>query len=148
MNMAAHKILCWDCGREITDMYAYTCPDCGGLLTIKMDLEPLKGMSPEDLRSEPIGVWRYAPFMPVDKKNAVTIKEGGTPLYKTSALGKEIGIKDLYVKYEGANPTGSFKDRGMTIGVSHAVEIGAKIVDAHPRGTHPPALPRMRPRPG
>lgn len=128
LKMAAHKIMCWDCGREVTDMYAYTCPDCGGLLTIKMDLEPLKEMSPEDLHSAPLGVWRYAPFMPVDKKNAVTIQEGGTPLYRTWALGKEIGIKDLYVKYEGANPTGSFKDRGMTIGVSHAVEIGAKIV--------------------
>lgn len=128
LKMAAHKIMCWDCGREITDMYVYTCPHCGGLLTIKMDLEPLKGMTPEDLRSEPMGVWRYAPFLPVDRKNAVSIQEGGTPLYKTSALGKEIGIKDLYVKYEGANPTGSFKDRGMTIGVSHAAEIGAKMV--------------------
>lgn len=128
LNMADHKVVCWDCGREVDDMYVYTCPRCGGLLTIRMDLEPLKGKKPEDLGSEPLGVWRYAPFMPVDRRNAVTIQEGGTPLYKTSALGEEIGIKGLYVKYEGANPTGSFKDRGMTIGVSHAVEIGAKVV--------------------
>lgn len=126
--MADHKIVCWDCGRDVDDMYANTCPTCNGLLTIKVDLEPLKAKKPKDLHHKPIGVWRYGDFMPVDPKNAVTIKEGGTPLYETKALGAEVGVKDLYVKYEGANPTGSFKDRGMTVGVSHAVEIGAKLV--------------------
>jgi threonine synthase len=126
--MAAHKIICWDCGRTIEDQYLDTCPSCGGLLSIKMDLEPLKAMKPKDLHKVPLGVWRYAPFMPADPKSKVSIQEGGTPLYECSALGKDIGIGDLWVKYEGANPTGSFKDRGMTIGVSHAVEIGAKIV--------------------
>lgn len=126
--MTKHEIVCWDCGRKIQDMYVNTCPHCDGLLTIKVDLEPMKALKPKDLHKEPIGVWRYHGFMPVDKKNAVTIKEGGTPLYKTQALGAEVGVKDLHVKYEGANPTGSFKDRGMTIGVSHAVEIGAKLV--------------------
>ncbi|NLL95136.1 MAG: threonine synthase [Thermoplasmatales archaeon] len=126
--MTKHKIVCWDCGRDVVDMYANTCPHCDGLLTIEVDLEPMKALKPKDLHREPIGVWRYHGFMPVDRKHAVTIKEGGTPLYKTQALGAEVGVKDLYVKYEGANPTGSFKDRGMTIGVSHAVEIGAKLV--------------------
>ena len=127
VKMASHEIKCWDCGRTVEDQYADTCA-CGGLLTIKMDLEPLAGKRPEDLHKVPIGVWRYADFMPVDPRNRVSIQEGGTPLYGCSALGKDIGIKDLWVKYEGANPTGSFKDRGMTVGVSHAVEIGAGIV--------------------
>lgn len=126
--MAAHKVKCWDCGCEIEDQYADTCAKCGGLLTVEMDLEPLKEMRPTDLHDKPIGVWRYAPFMPVDTSNAVTILEGGTPLYKCDSLRSEFGLKGLWVKYEGANPTGSFKDRGMTIGVSHAVEIGAKMV--------------------
>ncbi|MCL2143374.1 MAG: threonine synthase [Methanomassiliicoccaceae archaeon] len=126
--MAAHKIICWDCGKVIDDVYADTCASCGGLLTIKMDLEPLKNMRPKDLHKTPIGVWRYAPFLPADPMKKVSIHEGGTPLYDCSALGNEIGIKDLHVKYDGANPTGSFKDRGMTVGVSHASEIGAKVV--------------------
>jgi len=126
--MADHKIICWECGKVIEDQYADTCAKCGGLLMIKMDLEPLKAMKPKDLHRTPIGVWRYAKFLPVDPKKKVSIQEGGTPLYDSSALGKEIGIKDLWVKYDGANPTGSFKDRGMTVGVSHANEIGAKIV--------------------
>ncbi len=126
--MANHKVVCWDCGCTVDDPFTNICPKCGGLLTVKMDLEKVKEKKPEDLRKAPIGVWRYADFLPVDIKNAVTIKEGGTPLYNTRALGAEIGVKDLYVKYEGANPTGSFKDRGMTVGVSHAVELGVKTV--------------------
>ena len=126
--MANHKVICWDCGCDVDDPFVNTCPKCGGLLTVKMDLERVKEMKPQDLAKTPIGVWRYADFLPVDIKHAVTIKEGGTPLYSTKALGAEIGIPDLYVKYEGANPTGSFKDRGMTVGVSHAVELGVNTV--------------------
>ena len=126
--MAAHKVICWDCGVEVDDPYVNTCPRCGGLLTVRMELEKVKEMRPEDLRSEPIGVWRYAPFMPVDASKRVSIQEGGTPLYPTRALGAEIGVENTYVKFEGLNPTGSFKDRGMTMGVSHANELGAKVV--------------------
>jgi threonine synthase len=126
--MAYHKVKCWDCGADVEDPYVNTCPKCNGLLTVKMDLEPVKEMKPEDLRSVPIGVWRYAPFMPIEIPNIVSIQEGGTPLYDTKALGKELGVPDLHVKFEGLNPTGSFKDRGMTVGVSHAKELGAKVV--------------------
>ncbi len=126
--MAAHKVICWDCGAEVTDPYVNTCPTCGGLLTVSMDLEQVKGMKPKDLHNRNIGVWRYHPFLPVDLKNAVSIQEGGTPLYETKALGSEVGVKNTFVKFEGLNPTGSFKDRGMTVGVSHAKELGASVV--------------------
>ena len=127
-EMASHKVVCWDCGVDVEDPFVNTCPRCGGLLTVKMDLEKVKEMKPEDLRSTPIGVWRYAPFMPVDPVNKVSIQEGGTPLYSTRNLGEEIGVPDSFVKFEGLNPTGSFKDRGMTVGVSHAKELGAQVV--------------------
>ncbi len=126
--MANHKVVCWDCGVDVDDPYVNVCPKCGGLLTVKMDLESVKEMKPEDLRNEQIGVWRYHPFLPVDPVHKVSIQEGGTPLYQTKALGEALGVKDSYVKFEGLNPTGSFKDRGMTIGVSHAKELGAKVV--------------------
>jgi threonine synthase len=126
--MAAHKVICWDCGAEVDDPFVNTCPKCGGLLTVKMDLEKVKEMKPTDLHKTQIGVWRYAPFMPVDPEHKVSIQEGGTPLYPTKALGEAIGCKNTFVKFEGLNPTGSFKDRGMTIGVSHAKELGAKVV--------------------
>ena len=126
--MAAHKVVCWDCGAEVDDPFVNTCPKCGGLLTVKMDLEKVKEMKPQDLHKTPIGVWRYAPFMPVDPEHKVSIQEGGTPLYPTRQLGEEIGCKNSFVKFEGLNPTGSFKDRGMTMGVSHAKELGATTV--------------------
>jgi threonine synthase len=123
-----HKVICWDCGKEVEDPYADTCPSCSGLLTVKMDLERVKGMRPADLASRPLGVWRYHPFLPIEPDKAVTLQEGGTPLYPCHTLEQELGVKELYVKYEGANPTGSFKDRGMTVGVSRAIAVGAKVV--------------------
>lgn len=140
MIMAAHKVVCWECGTEVSDAYANLCPKCKGLLTVKMDLSEAKALNPEDLRSTQIGVWRYAPFMPVDIDHKVSIQEGGTPLYKTEALGAEVGVKDAYVKFEGLNPTGSFKDRGMTMGVSRAKELGAKIVGCASTGNTSAAL--------
>ena len=138
--MAAHKVICWDCGAEVDDPFVNTCPKCGGLLTVKMDLEKVKEMKPTDLHKTQIGVWRYAPFMPVDPEHKVSIQEGGTPLYPTKALGEAIGCKNAFVKFEGLNPTGSFKDRGMTIGVSHASELGAKVVGCASTGNTSAAL--------
>ncbi|NLU45635.1 MAG: threonine synthase [Euryarchaeota archaeon] len=126
--MAEHKVICWDCGAEIADPYENTCPRCGGLLTIDIDLDPVREMRPEDLRGTRMGVWRYAPFLPVDPAHKVSIQEGGTPLYETDAVAAELGVREAYVKFEGLNPTGSFKDRGMTVGVSRAKELGATTV--------------------
>lgn len=123
-----YEVRCWECGRKIKDEWLSTCPTCDGLLTIDLDLEKLKELQPFDLRNKPLSVWRYAPFLPVEEENAISLQEGGTPLYRCEALASKIGVQDLRVKYEGANPTGSFKDRGMTVGVSKAVELGAKSV--------------------
>jgi threonine synthase len=124
----SYIVKCFDCGREVTNGLLDSCPACGGLLTVDMDLSSLEGKKLKDLRKAPIGVWRYASFLPVDQRKAVSLLEGGTPLYRCHGLGEKLGIKDLKVKYEGANPTGSFKDRGMTVGVSRAVELGCKVV--------------------
>jgi threonine synthase len=80
-------------------------------------------------------MWRgviqeYWNFLPVEKEsNVITLLEGNTPLIPSSRIRKEVllGI-DLYFKYEGVNPTGSFKDRGMTVAVSKAKEMGSKAV--------------------
>ena len=80
-------------------------------------------------------VWRgvieaYREFLPVsDSTPVITLNEGNTPLIRASRLREAIGAPiELYLKYEGANPTGSFKDRGMTVAVSKAVEEGARAV--------------------
>ncbi|MCU0861125.1 MAG: threonine synthase [Methanomassiliicoccales archaeon] len=124
----SYVIKCFECGAEIGNEMLDACPGCGGLLNVEMDLSRMRGRAPSDLCTRPMGVWRYAPFLPVPAEKAVTIQEGGTPLYDCRALAKELGLARLHVKYEGANPTGSFKDRGMTVGVSKAVQLGCKVV--------------------
>ena len=71
---------------------------------------------------------RYREYLPVTEKTPViTLLEGDTPLIEAKNLSKELGL-NIFLKYEGLNPTGSFKDRGMTMAVSKAVEEGAKTV--------------------
>ncbi|MEM3673094.1 MAG: threonine synthase [Candidatus Bathyarchaeia archaeon] len=125
------SLRCISCGAEysINDT-VYTCRKCGDLLEVKFDLKELKEKLDEaDWRQRRICVWKYREFLPVlDESKIVTLHEGGTPLYKCDKLGKKLGVKSLYVKNEGANPTGSFKDRGMTVGVSKALELKAMAV--------------------
>jgi len=72
------------------------------------------------------GVWRYQSILPV--KRLVTLGEGGTGLHPCDRVGRDLGIPKLFVKNEGENPTGSFKDRGMTVGIALARKVGAKAV--------------------
>jgi threonine synthase len=72
---------------------------------------------------------RYREFLPVtDATPIITLGEGSTPLVRLDRIGQRIGLPNLYVKYEGTNPTGSFKDRGMVMAISKAVEEGCKAV--------------------
>jgi len=61
----------------------------------------------------------------------VTLNEGNTPLYECKNLAKTLGLKYLYVKYEGANPTGAFKDRGTMVEITKALEMGRRLYAAH-----------------
>lgn len=72
---------------------------------------------------------KYRAFLPVsDKTPVITLHEGNTPLIKAHKLSRDLGDIELYLKYEGLNPTGSFKDRGMTMAISKAAEEGSKTV--------------------
>lgn len=121
-----YGLRCIKCGEEYPpEEMTFACGKCGGLLEVSIDLDAIK-VDRKTFESREFGVWRYREFMPVGKEaNIVTLKEGGTPLYRVENLQKELGLKELYIKNEGANPTGSFKDRGMTIGVTKALEFKA-----------------------
>ncbi len=74
-------------------------------------------------------VERYRAFLPVtDATPALTLGEGFTPLVRLARLGEMLGLRNLYAKVEGANPTGSFKDRGMVVAVARALESGSRAV--------------------
>jgi threonine synthase len=122
---------CINCGTEYgIDEIVYFCRKCGDLLEIKYEREALaKAISKSDWRNSPLSVWRYRDFMPIsDPLKIVSLNEGGTGLHLCRRLAKHLGIRQLSVKNEGENPTGSFKDRGMTVGVTKAVELGVKSV--------------------
>jgi len=111
----------------------YTC-DCGGLLEVRYEEIP----SRSDFTG-PLGVWRYSSVLPLETADSVTLHEGGTPLYDAESLSDEVGV-ELHVKHEGMNPTGSFKDRGMTVGVSKAIELGIERVACASTGNTSAAL--------
>jgi threonine synthase len=122
---------CINCGSEYgIDEIVYFCRKCGDLLEIKYEPDELaRAVNKSEWRNAPLSVWRYRDFMPInDLSKIVSLNEGGTGLHLCQRLAKHLGIRQLYVKNEGENPTGSFKDRGMTVGVTKAVELGVKSV--------------------
>ena len=122
-----YRLVCVHCGAEYPpDAIVYNCEKCGHLLAVKYDLDQIT-VSHEELQKRPISVWRYKEFLPV-RIEPVTLQEGGTPLYHLKKIGEELGLPNLYAKHEGMNPSGSFKDRGMTLGVSMAKQLGKNIV--------------------
>lgn len=108
----------------------YSCPRCGDLLQVEVPIDDvIKRVDLKALRRQPLSVWKYAPLLPItEASKVITLHEGGTGLHHCRRLGALIGLENLYVKNEGENPTGSFKDRGMTVGVTRAVEVGARSV--------------------
>ena len=122
---------CINCGSKYgINEIMYFCKKCGDILEIKYDHGELTGaLRKSEWRNAPLSVWRYRDFMPIkDFSKIVSLNEGGTGLHLCQRLAKHLGVRRLYVKNEGENPTGSFKDRGMTVGVTKAVELGVKSV--------------------
>ncbi|MEM2838847.1 MAG: threonine synthase [Thermoplasmata archaeon] len=122
---------CIECGEKYgTDEILYSCPRCGNLLEVVL---PIESMDRRILRkkfdSRNLSVWRYRELLPkIRLKTPVSMHEGGTPLHRCSNTANGLGIRNLFVKFDGMNPTGSFKDRGMTVGISKAVDLNVKAV--------------------
>ena len=134
-DLSALAVRCMACGETFAGDRALTaCPTCGGLLDVVIDTDRTvrpdqigRGLHPPLTRS---GVWRYRTLLPdLPTESIVTRWEGNTPLYDDARLGAYAGTTGrVQVKHEGHNPTASFKDRGMTVGVSHAKAVGARVV--------------------
>jgi len=118
--MPRYWLQCFECeSRQRTENTSFRCEKCGGLLEVKFNLS---GRSP-NWKNRSLSVWKYKELLPIDhQESIISLGEGGTGLHHCKRLGKKLGLKRLYVKNEGENPTGSFKDRGMTVAVSKAIE--------------------------
>jgi len=106
------------------------CVKCGAPLLVYYRLTEAKHALARDIvRDRPRSMWRYKELLPVqDDRNIVSLGEGFTPMLHARGTGKAIGLDNLIVKDEGLNPTGTFKARGASAGVSRAKELGIREV--------------------
>jgi threonine synthase len=119
---------CPKCGVTYEEHKVQQLCKCGSPLLVRYDLEQVKrNVSPKDISNRLNSLWRYHELLPVHQEiNVVTLGEGMTPLEKLPSLGAEYGLQNLYVKDEGIIPTGSFKTRGASVGISKAKELGVQ----------------------
>ncbi|OYR67308.1 threonine synthase [Halorubrum ezzemoulense] len=118
----------------------YTCDECDGLLEVRYDDPPTFDEFGSGASSDgpDRGVWRYREGLPFDL--GVTLPEGDTPLHRVPRIEEAVGVDALRIKHEGMNPTGSFKDRGMTVGVRVAKELGVGALACASTGNTSAAL--------
>ena len=103
------------------------CP-CGSPLMVRYDLEKAKtAFGRSSLEGRVASLWRYRELLPLQNDaNLISLGEGYTPILDAKTLGGELGLRQLWIKDEAQNPTGSFKDRGLSLAISRAKELGVK----------------------
>ncbi len=116
---------CRECGQEYEKTAKYVCEFCFGPLEAAYDYDKIKkDMTREKITSRPLNIWRYRELLPVEGTNYNTLEEGYTPLIRAKRLGAELGLSNLYLKNDCANPTHSFKDRVVAVASTRALELG------------------------
>lgn len=126
-----YTLRCISCNSEFDEKESCTtCLKCGDPLDVVYDYDYLKQrLNVYSLKSSPVSALKYLTFYPIiNLDKIITLNEGGTPLHHCRNLTKRFKIKNLFIKNEGANPTGVFKDRGTLVEVTKALEMGAKAV--------------------
>jgi threonine synthase len=120
---------CSECGeRHDGGRLQTVCAKCGHALLARYDFEQIKEKAkPRALQRGEHNLWRWSIFLPVrDERYRITLGEGITPLVDARRIDEKLGLRDLHIKDEGLNPTGTFKSRGLCVAVSRAVELGVK----------------------
>jgi threonine synthase len=169
MNDNLHQLRCFGCGAQIPGAQAqpnFRCVECGDLFEVEypgwLQRKGNDRPNPGALKwlwrerrasSEAVdnsGVWRFRELLPILDSfgNAVTLREGNTPLYHLPRASKALGIDQLFAKHQGMNPTGSFKDTGMTAALSVARERGFKWVACASTGNTSAAMAAYAARAG
>ncbi len=126
-----YELYCIVCGKTSTELESSTrCVSCGKPLAVRYDYAHIRSrLNRYSLKTSPIKALKYLDFYPILNLDlVVSLDEGGTPLYRCHRLAQELGFKHLYIKNEGLNPTGVFKDRGTLVEITKAKEQGAKAI--------------------
>jgi len=119
---------CRECGRTDPAEALHVCDFCFGPLEVDYDYEAIAGhITRESVAAGPRTIWRYADLLPVNEHAPVDLGAGFTPLVRADRLAAELGLGELWIQDDTANPTGSFKDRVVSVALTKARQLGFKV---------------------
>ncbi len=127
--MAVQSLKCKECGSEYELGAAFFCESCFGPLEVRYDHS---GLDPEEARRKisagSRGIWRYSDFLPFEGRPGDPLEPGLTPLVRADRLAERLGLGEVWIKNDAANPTHSFKDRVVAVAIAKAKELGFETV--------------------
>jgi threonine synthase len=119
---------CRECGRAYPAEAQHVCEWCFGPLEVAYDYDAIRAVvSRERVAAGPLSIRRYADLLPASAEGAVSLGAGFTPLVRADRLAAELGLSELWIKNDTLNPTGSFKDRVVSVALTKAQELGFKV---------------------
>jgi threonine synthase len=127
--MPVEALQCKECGTSYPLEARYACEECFGPLEARYDLSDLDpGHARRKIQAGPSTIWRYADFLPFERPPRTALAAGVTPLVRADLLAERLGVREVWVKNDAANPTHSFKDRVVTVALAKARELGYDVV--------------------
>jgi threonine synthase len=127
--MAVQALACKECGSEYELEARYVCERCFGPLEVRYELGSLDAEAVKRrIQAGPQNLWRYADFLPFARAPRSALPAGSTPLVKATRLAERLGLREVWVKNDAANPTHSFKDRVVSVALAKAQELGYEVV--------------------
>ena len=126
---AVDALKCKECGASYRLEARYVCEQCFGPLEVSYDFSGLDAAETKRrIQAGPQSIWRYADFLPFEKQPRTALAAGVTPLIRADRLAERLGVREVWVKNDAANPTHSFKDRVVTVALAKAQELGYEVV--------------------
>src|SRR5204863_3446625 len=127
--MAPEALVCKECDATYPLEARYVCEECFGPLDVKYDFSDLDpSESRRKIQAGSRGIWRYADFLPFAERPRDPLEPGLTPLIRAERLAERLGLRELWVKNDATNPTHSFKDGVVAVGLAKARELGFTTV--------------------
>jgi threonine synthase len=127
--MAVESLKCKECGEAYPLEARFVCEQCFGPLEVSYDFSELDAEEARrKIQAGSRGIWRYSDFLPFDGRPGDPLEPGLTPLIRADRLAERLGIGELWIKNDAANPTHSFKDRVVAVAVAKAKELGFETV--------------------
>jgi threonine synthase len=128
--MPAEALKCKECHSTYELDASYVCEQCFGPLEVSYDHSELDDAAAlrRKIQAGPASIWRYADFLPFHRRPRTSLDAGLTPLIRSDRLAERLGVGEVHVKNDAANPTHSFKDRVVSVAVAKAKELGYQVV--------------------